>query len=105
MAALRELARHEIVLGVGAREARKVGELAVRYSMEQTSGSVAMRRKDSERYEVEYFLTSLESIAKVTRHMDASYIIDGNNISESFKRYVAPLVGPLPNVGTFDELT
>jgi len=37
--------------------------------------------------------------------MDPGYIVDGNNISDSFKRYVAPLVGPLPKVGTFDELT
>jgi len=30
---------------VDAQEARRVGELAVHYSMEQSSGSVAMRRK------------------------------------------------------------
>jgi 6-phosphofructokinase 1 len=89
---------------VDAQEARKVGELAVHHSMEQTSGSVAMRRKAGERYEIEYFLTSLESVAKQTKHMDPGYIINGNNISDSFKRYVAPLVGPLPKVGTFDEL-
>ena len=63
-----------------------------------------MRRKESDRYEIEYFRTPLDSVAKVTKHLDPSYIIDGNNISDSFKRYVAPLVGPLPKVGMFDEL-
>jgi 6-phosphofructokinase 1 len=89
---------------VDATEARRVGELAVHYSMEQQSGSVAMRRKPGEKYEIEYFLTPLQTVAKETKHMDAGYIINGNNISDSFKKYVAPLVGPLPKVGTFDEL-
>jgi len=89
---------------VDAAEARRVGELAVHYSMEQTKGSVAMRRKAGDRYEIEYFLTPLESVAKETKHMDSAFIIDGNNISDSFRRYVAPLVGPLPKVGSFDEL-
>jgi 6-phosphofructokinase 1 len=89
---------------VDAREARAVGELAVRYSQEQKNGSVAMRRREGAQYEIEYFLTPLDTVARVTKQMDAGYIVDGNNISESFKRYVAPLVGPLPKVGTFDEL-
>jgi 6-phosphofructokinase 1 len=87
-----------------AREARTVGQMAVRYSLENQSGSVAMRRKDADRYEIEYFLTPLHTVAKVTKHMAAEHIIDGNNISDSFKRYVAPLVGPLPKVGMLDEL-
>src|SRR5437016_6018130 len=47
---------------VDAQEARQVGALAAHYSREQTSGSVAMRRKEGDRYEVEYLLTSLESV-------------------------------------------
>jgi 6-phosphofructokinase len=92
---------------VDAREAREVGRLAVRYSTENQSGSVAMRRKGGaggERYEIEYFLTPLKTVAKETQHLDPSYIVNGNNISDSFRRYVAPLVGPLPKVGMFDEL-
>jgi len=46
---------------VDAQEARRVGELAVHYSMEQSSGSVAMRRKAGDRYEIEYFLTPLDT--------------------------------------------
>jgi hypothetical protein len=46
----------------------------------------------------------LHTVARETKHLDASYIANGNNITDAFKAYAAPLVGPLPRVGTFDEL-
>jgi 6-phosphofructokinase 1 len=88
-----------------AREARLVGQQAVRYAVHgETGGSVAMRRKPGERYDVELFLTPLNTVARETKHLDPSYIADGNNISDSFRRYASPLVGPLPITGSFDEL-
>jgi 6-phosphofructokinase 1 len=88
-----------------AREARLVGTRAVEYSQSQgQSGSVAMRRVGGGDYKIETFLTPLETVARETKHMDPSHIVDGNNISDAFKTYAAPLVGPLPRVGTFDEL-
>jgi ATP-dependent phosphofructokinase / diphosphate-dependent phosphofructokinase len=88
-----------------AREAHLVGQMAVRYAAEgQAGGSVAMRRTGGGEYRIETFVTPLSTVARETKHMDPSYIIDGNNISESFKQYARPLVGPLPRVGTFDEL-
>jgi len=88
-----------------AREAHLVGQMAVKYAAEgQNGGSVAMRRAGGSEYRIETFVTPLSTVARETKHMDSSYIIDGNNISDSFKAYAAPLVGPLPRVGTFDEL-
>ncbi len=88
-----------------AREAHLVGQMAVRYAAEgQSGGSVAMRRISGGEYRIETFLTPLNTVARETKHMDQSYIIDGNNISDAFKQYARPLVGPLPRVGTFDEL-
>ena len=49
-------------------------------------------------YEIETFLTPLSTVAKETKHMDASYIANGNNITEAFKQYARPLVGELPSV-------
>jgi 6-phosphofructokinase len=90
---------------VDALEARRVGEMAVRYSMEAgSSGSVAMRRRAVPYYEVEYFLTPLNTVARETRHMDASYIDGNNNITKNFVAYLKPLVGKMPVVGSFDEL-
>jgi len=87
-----------------AREAHLVGQMAVRYAAEgQTGGSVAMRRIAGGEYRIETFLTPLSTVARETKHMDQSYIIDGNNISDVFKQYARPLVGNLPRVGTFDE--
>ena len=88
-----------------AREARLVGQMAVRYSAQgEKGGSVAMRRLPGAEYRIETFLTPLSTVARETKHMDASYIADGNNITEAFKQYARPLVGKLPVVGSFDEL-
>jgi 6-phosphofructokinase 1 len=88
-----------------AREARLVGQMAVRYSAQgESGGSVAMRRVPGSEYKIETFLTPLSTVARETKHLDASYISDGNNITEAFKSYVRPLVGKLPVVGTFDEM-
>jgi 6-phosphofructokinase 1 len=88
-----------------AKEARLVGQMAVRYSAEaQAGGSVAMRRVPGADYQIETFLTPLSTVARETKHMDPSYIADGNNITEAFTQYARPLVGRLPLVGSFDEM-
>ena len=89
-----------------ATEARLVGKKAVEYSGDAANaeGSIAMRRIAGSVYGVETFLTPLATVARETKHMDASYLSGGNNITDAFVQYAAPLVGPLPKVGTFDEL-
>lgn len=93
------------VSGTDAREAHLVGEMAVRYAGQgQTGGSVAMKRTGGDEYKIETFLTPLSTVARETKHLDPSYIADGNNITDAFREYAKPLVGGLPRVGTFDEL-
>ena len=93
------------VSGTDAREAHLVGEMAVRYAGQgQTGGSVAMKRTAGDEYKIETFLTPLSTVARETKHLDPSYIADGNNITDAFREYAKPLVGGLPRVGTFDEL-
>jgi len=91
---------------VDAREARMVGQVAVQLSKDEKNreGSVAMIRKPGDRYEIETIFTSIKNVARETKHMDAAYIRNGNDITEAFKAYAAPIVGPLPVVGTLDEL-
>jgi hypothetical protein len=43
-------------------------------------------------------------VARETKHLDASYIANGNDITDAFKAYVRPLVGELPRVGSFAEM-
>ncbi|HEV2293876.1 MAG TPA: 6-phosphofructokinase [Tepidisphaeraceae bacterium] len=89
-----------------AQEARLVGQVAARESREPgSSGSVAMRRVGSGDYQIETFLTPLHTVAKETKHMEDRYIENGNNITQAFIDYASPIVGKLPEVGTFDELT
>jgi 6-phosphofructokinase 1 len=90
---------------VDAQEARRVGEMAVRDSAEAgLSGSVAMRRRPGPYYEIEYFLTPLSTVAKETKHMSPEYIENANNITKAFIDYAKPLIGALPEIGSFDEL-
>jgi 6-phosphofructokinase 1 len=90
---------------VDAREARLVGQMAVRYSAEAgNNGSVAMRRRPGSDYMIEIFLTPLETVARVTKKMEPEFIEGGNNVTQAFYRYARPLVGKMPVVGSFDEL-
>ncbi len=90
---------------VDATEARRVGRMAVKYSSQgEMEGSVAMKRLPGGSYSIDTFLTPLASVAKETKHMDASFISDGNNITEAFVKYLKPLVGELPKVGSLDEI-
>jgi ATP-dependent phosphofructokinase / diphosphate-dependent phosphofructokinase len=90
---------------VDAQEARRVGRMAVKFSSQgEREGSVAMKRLPGAAYSIDTFVTPLATVAKETKHMDAGYISDGNNITDAFIQYVKPLVGELPKVGAFDEM-
>ncbi|HEX3357946.1 MAG TPA: 6-phosphofructokinase [Tepidisphaeraceae bacterium] len=94
------------VSDVDAKEARLVGQMAVKYSTDEKNveGSIAMRRKPGVNYQIETFLTPLSTVARETKHMDAGYIANGNNITQAFIDYASPIVGKMPVVGSFDEL-
>jgi ATP-dependent phosphofructokinase / diphosphate-dependent phosphofructokinase len=91
---------------VDAAEARLVGNKAVEFSaLEQNyAGSVCMIRKSNSPYKIEVHLEPLQNVARVTKHMPAEFIQNGNNVTQAFLDYARPLVGPLPVVGSFSEL-
>lgn len=85
-----------VVSEIDAQEAREVGEKAVQFSAwDNVDGSVAIRRIGD--YSVEYFLTPLATVARETKHMPDEYIDAGNfAVTEAFKDYARPLIGPVP---------
>jgi 6-phosphofructokinase 1 len=87
-----------------AREARLVGREAVKHSSDDCDGSVAMRRLPGKEYKIETFLTPLHTVARETKSLPKEFIEGGNNITQAFIDYARPLVGPVPVVGTFDEV-
>jgi 6-phosphofructokinase 1 len=94
-----------LVSEVDAREARLVGEQAVHFAADgRDNGSVAMRRLPGREYAIETFLTPLETVARETKHLDETWITDGNNVTSAFEDYARPLIGTLPITGTLDEL-
>jgi len=42
-------------------------------------------------------------VAAKTRHLDPAFIVNDNNIADSFKTYALPLVGKLPEIDTLIE--
>lgn len=91
---------------VDAAEARLVGQKAVEFSANaDLDGSVAMRRLEGKKYAIEVHLTPLANVARETKHMPAEFIApEGNNVTRAFIDYAKPLVGPLPKIGSFEEL-
>ncbi len=86
-------------------EAREVGEKAAQFAIwHNRDGSVAIRRTGD--YSVEYFLTPLETVARVATEMAPEYIVpEGNNVTEAFRNYVRPLTGTMPLVARLSAPT
>jgi len=83
-------------------EARLAGTTAVEYAMAgDHDGSVAFRRTgEGDDYAIECFRAELADVARDTKPLPAEYLNEaGNGIDESFRAYVAPLVGDLPVLG------
>ena len=90
-----------IVSEIDAREARAVGNFAVSHAANSGQpGSVSIRRLSSTPYASECFITPLSTVAKVATEMKDEYInAAGNDITQAWLDYVAPLVGELPKMG------
>ena len=89
-----------------AEEARMVGRKAVEYSADDSNkqGSVVMLRTgNGDDYGVETKLEDLKNVARLTKHMDDSYLTDDHDVTDEWMRYVRPLAGKLPVVGAFEE--
>ncbi|MEA2103528.1 MAG: 6-phosphofructokinase [Candidatus Cloacimonadota bacterium] len=89
-----------IVSETDRTEARKVGEKAVDFAAKGKSGSVAIKR--IKEYQIDYFLTELKNVAKVTKLMPDSFIKNDNFVTDEFIEYASPLVGELPIRGIID---
>ena len=90
-----------------AREAREVGEMAVKAATEgrYRSGTIAIKRKEQDEYGVEYVVEALANVAKHTRELPDTYLTaEGNNVTEAFLKYARPIVGELPVTARFTQL-
>jgi len=83
---------------VDVDEARRCGREAVKFSMTEQSGSVALKRTgDGDDYSVELICTELRNVAEKTKSMPPEFInSDGNGVTDAFIRYASPLTGELP---------
>ncbi|MDQ6968417.1 MAG: 6-phosphofructokinase [Mariprofundaceae bacterium] len=90
-----------VVSTVDAKEAREVGGFGVEHAITLgTNGSVAIRRLSSVPYESDYFVTPLSTVAREATSLKDEYINDaGNDVTQAWLDYLAPLVGDLPKMG------
>ncbi|MCD6413529.1 MAG: 6-phosphofructokinase [Elusimicrobia bacterium] len=89
-----------VISETDSREARAVGRIAVKCALSaDIDGSIAIKRKNTERYSVYFERVPLEKVARKTKEMPAEFINkQGNFITPRFIKYAAPLVGKLPEV-------
>ena len=82
---------------VDVDEARRCGKQAVKFSMTEQSGSVAIKRiANGENYAIELFCTELRNVAEKSKEMPAEFINkEGNGITQAFIDYAMPLTGGL----------
>lgn len=83
---------------VDVEEARSCGWQAVKFSMKEQSGSVAIRRiGNGDNYSIELFSTELKNVAEKSKQMPDEFInSEGNGITQAFIDYAMPLTGGLP---------
>ena len=90
---------------VDAQEAYRVGVDAVIAAVQDNfdEGSLAIKRVDEEGvYQIETFVTPLQSVQKQTKSFPKEWITDDGRIDErKFREYANPLVGDLPITGRF----
>jgi 6-phosphofructokinase 1 len=86
-----------------AKEARAAGAKAAELACSGiANGSIAIQRKDGTGYEIEYNRIELTDVAAKTKHLPTEWIVNGNDISDDFVKYAAPIVGDLPVIERVD---
>ena len=86
---------------VDQAEAREAGRTAARFALSgDVDGSIAIQRISDNPYRVEYKRIELTDVAAKTRTLPEKYIVNGNDIDQSFVDYLRPLVGQMPKVAT-----
>lgn len=90
-----------VVSAVDAKEAREVGAFGVNQATSSgENGSVAIKRESSVPYTSSYFVTPLSTVAREATSLGDQYINDaGNDVTQAWLDYLAPLVGDLPKMG------
>jgi len=83
----------ECVSDVDRNEAREVGERAVQFAVwTEKDGSVSIKRTGN--YSVDFVLSELKDVARVSRSMPENFINEaGNDITDDFRLYCRPLLG------------
>lgn len=89
-----------LVSGVDREEAEAVARFAVARAVQGRSGFMAaIVRDDTPSYTVHYDAVPLAQVANVERRLPGEFIL-GNDIADSYRRYVEPLIGgPLQRYG------
>lgn len=84
---------------VDAREARGAGRFAVRLAAQgHRSASVAIERVSDRPYRAAFKRLEVSDVAAKTRHLPPEFIAGTNDVTPACIKYLAPLVGKLPEV-------
>ncbi len=89
-----------IASAVDQEEAFKAGAMAVVFALEDkiSKGTVAIVRKPTKKYKVDFVARPIADAAKFTRSLPDEFIAkNGHDVTAAFLDYVRPIVGELPH--------
>lgn len=83
---------------VDLEEAYQVGQMGIKYALEGKSGyMVSLVRESDDPYSCTTGLAPLDKVANLTKEVPREMINEaGNDVNETFLKYVTPLVGEIP---------
>ena len=86
---------------VDQQEARQAGRFAAGLAKSgDVDGSIAIVRTSDDPYTSGLKRVELSAVAAKTRHMPDEFIADGGNqVTDGFRDWLRPLVGPMPEIG------
>jgi 6-phosphofructokinase len=92
----------EGISAVDQEEARAVGRMAAELAIDGkfNNGSVAIERKSGAGYGINLKRVELSAVAAKTRVMPPEFLAGEDDVTEAFRDYLRPLLGPMPEIET-----
>ncbi len=90
---------------IDRKEAAACGREAARLALSGASGIMVGMKRRSGSYAVDYITVPLQEVARRTKPMPPEYLAgDKRDVSPEFLAYLRPLIGPLPEHESLDDL-
>jgi 6-phosphofructokinase 1 len=89
---------------VDQAEARHAGRAAAHLAKQgDHDGSIAITRKSDSPYEAEFKRIELKEVAGKTQHLRKDFLLDNNDVADTFSEWLRPLLGEMPQLARLPQ--